>query len=147
MSHPPAVGAKLVTVFERNHARICLPPGHRRPARSRDRRVARGARRAVHHGSADRAVSAVSVKHLSRPDADVLAVIGSGVQAGATSMRIRHVRTISEGPRVEPEAEHRDTFVLRARGIRTERAGHGHGGRGRRGTPTSSCWPPRRGRP
>ena len=131
MSHPPAVGAKLVTVFERNHARHL--PSHLATVVLLDHET--GALRAVLDGryiteARTGAVSAVSVKHLSRPDADVLAVIGSGVQARSHVDAIRHVRRISEVRAWSPKTEHRDTFVahvreafgLKARGMDTAAA-------------------------
>jgi ornithine cyclodeaminase len=61
------------------------------------------------------AVSAVSVKHLSRPDATVLAVIGSGVQARSHVDAIRHVRNITQVRAWSPRADHRDAFVTHVR--------------------------------
>jgi len=116
VSHPPAVGAKLVTVFERNHLRQL--PSHLATVILLDHET--GALRAVLDGryiteARTGAVSAVSVKHLSRPDASVLAIIGSGVQARSHVEAIRHVRTISEVRAWSPSAEHRDGFVAHVR--------------------------------
>ena len=80
LSDPPAVGAKLVTVYERNHA-VGLP-SHLATIVLLDHDT--GALAAVLDGryiteARTAAVSAVSVKHLAQPDAGVLAIIGSGV--------------------------------------------------------------------
>ncbi|HEX5070001.1 MAG TPA: hypothetical protein VFV78_07265 [Vicinamibacterales bacterium] len=112
MSHPPAVGAKLVTVFERNHERHL--PSHLATVVLLDHET--GALRAVLDGryiteARTGAVSAVSVKHLSRPDAHVLAVIGSGVQARSHVDAIRHVRAVTQVRAWSPRAEHRDAFI------------------------------------
>jgi alanine dehydrogenase len=58
------------------------------------------------------AVSAVSVKCMSLPDARVLAIIGSGVQARSHLEAIRHVRTLSEVRVWSPSAMHREQFAL-----------------------------------
>jgi len=116
MSHPPAVGAKLVTVFERNHERHL--PSHLATIVLLDH--ATGALRAILDGryiteARTGAVSAVSVKHLSRPDAGVLAIIGSGVQARSHVEAIRHVRKITQVRAWSPRAEHLDAFVTHVR--------------------------------
>jgi ornithine cyclodeaminase len=116
MSHPPAVGAKLVTVFERNHERQL--PSHLATIVLLDHET--GALRAVLDGryiteARTGAVSAVSVKHLSRPDASVLAIIGSGVQARSHVDAIRHVREIKQVRAWSPRDTHRDAFVAHVR--------------------------------
>ena len=112
LDDPPAVGAKLVTVYERNHD-IGLP-SHLATIILLDH--ATGALRAVLDGryiteARTAAVSAVSVRHLARPDAQVLAVIGSGVQARSHVEAIRHVRSLSEIRVWSRDAGHRDTFA------------------------------------
>jgi ornithine cyclodeaminase len=112
LNDPPAVGAKLVTVYERNHA-VGLP-SHLATIVLLDH--ATGALAAILDGryiteARTAAVSAVSVKHLARPDARVLAIIGSGVQARSHLEAIRHVRSLSEVRVWSPNAEHRQAFV------------------------------------
>jgi ornithine cyclodeaminase len=112
LDDPPAVGAKLVTVYERNH-HIGLP-SHLATIILLDH--ATGALRAVLDGryiteARTAAVSAVSVRHLARADARVLAVIGSGVQARSHVEAIRHVRTLSEVRVWSRDAGHRDQFA------------------------------------
>jgi ornithine cyclodeaminase len=57
------------------------------------------------------AVSAVSAKHLALPDADVLALIGSGVQARSHLEAISHVRRLREVRVWSPRAESRERFT------------------------------------
>jgi ornithine cyclodeaminase len=57
------------------------------------------------------AVSAVSVKLLARPDASVLGVVGSGVQARSHIEAIRHVRTLSDVRVWSPDAARREAFA------------------------------------
>ena len=57
------------------------------------------------------AVSAVSVKHLALPDARVLAIIGSGVQARSHLEAIRHVRTLADVRVWSPSPTHREAFA------------------------------------
>ena len=61
------------------------------------------------------AVSAVSVKHLARPDARVLAIIGTGVQARSHLEAIRHVRALTDVRVWSPNALHRDRFAAEMR--------------------------------
>lgn len=115
LNDPPAVGAKLVTVYERNHA-VGLP-SHLATIVLLDH--ATGALAAVLDGryiteARTAAVSAVSVKHLARPDARVLAIIGSGVQARSHLEAIRHVRPLSEVRVWSPNADHRQAFARHA---------------------------------
>lgn len=115
LNDPPAVGAKLVTVYEHNHA-VGLP-SHLATIVLLDH--ATGALAAILDGryiteARTAAVSAVSVKHLARPDARVLAIIGSGVQARSHLEAIRHVRALSEVRVWSPNAEHRQAFVRHA---------------------------------
>ncbi len=57
------------------------------------------------------AASAVSVRHLARPDSRVLAILGSGVQAGSHLAVLRHVRPFTEVRVWSPSAEHLHRFV------------------------------------
>jgi len=113
LDQPPAVGAKLVTVYHRNHERglpshlasiVLLDPDTGEILALMDGRFITEARTA--------AVSAVSVKHLARANARVLAVIGSGVQARSHLEAIRHVRDLAEVRVWSPDALHREAFAL-----------------------------------
>jgi ornithine cyclodeaminase/alanine dehydrogenase-like protein (mu-crystallin family) len=82
IARPPALGTKLVSVYHSNAARglpshlatiVLLDPETGELQAVMDGRYITEARTA--------AVSAASAKHLARPDARVLAVLGSGVQA------------------------------------------------------------------
>lgn len=93
----PALGTKLVTVFHGNAARglpshlaliVLLDPETGALLALMDGRYITEARTA--------AVSAVSVRHLARTDASVLAVIGSGVQARSHLEAIARVRPLTE---------------------------------------------------
>lgn len=112
LDDPPAVGAKLVTVYHGNHARGL--PSHLATIALLDH--ATGGIVAIVDGryiteARTGAVSAVSVQHLARPDASVLGVIGSGVQARSHIDAIRHVRTLIDVRVWSPNAAHRDAFV------------------------------------
>jgi len=107
-----AVGAKLVTVYHANHARglashqatiILLDHATGELVALLDGRYITEARTA--------AVSAVSVRHLAKKDASVLAILGSGVQAKSHLEAIRHVRNITEVRVWSPTAAHRDAFA------------------------------------
>ena len=98
LDDPPAVGAKLVTVYERNHERGL--PSHLATIVLLDHET--GALSALLDGryiteARTAAVSAVSVKHLARPDARVLAIIGIR-RAGAQPPR-------SDPPRARPRRD------------------------------------------
>ena len=89
------LGAKLVTFFPGNvglpthHATILLfDPGSGAPLALLDGRLITEMRTA--------AVSAVATRHLARPDARVLAILGSGVQAGSHLEALRLVRDLEE---------------------------------------------------
>ncbi len=90
-----ALGAKLVTFYPQNqgvpthHATILLfKPETGEPLVSMDGRLITEVRTA--------AVSAVATKRLARPDASVLALIGSGVQARSHLEALRLVRGFEE---------------------------------------------------
>lgn len=112
LDDPPAVGAKLVTVFDRNH-QIGLP-SHLATIVLLDHDT--GALMAILDGryiteARTAAVSAVSVKHLARPDASVLAIIGTGVQARSHLEAIRHVRALADVRVWSPNRTHRERFA------------------------------------
>ncbi len=97
ISRPAALGTKLVTVYESNAARglpthlatiVLLDPETGELIAILDGRYITEARTA--------AVSAVSAKHLARPDARVLAIVGSGVQARSHIDALIRVRRFSE---------------------------------------------------
>jgi len=90
-----ALGAKLVTFYPNNqgvpthHALILLfKPETGEPLVAMDGRLITEMRTA--------AVSAVATKHLARPAASVLAIIGSGVQARSHLEAMRLVRAFRE---------------------------------------------------
>jgi ornithine cyclodeaminase len=127
LSDPVAMGAKLVTVFHRNHDRglpshlaaiVLLDPGTGALEAIMDGRYITEARTA--------AVSAVSVKHLARADAATLAILGSGVQARSHLEAIRHVRPLREVRVWSRTPAHRERFAteaMRATGIPVRAAG------------------------
>jgi alanine dehydrogenase len=90
-----ALGAKLVAFYPHNtgvpthHATILLfKPETGEPLVTMDGRLITEVRTA--------AVSAVATDHLARPEASVLAIIGSGVQAGSNLEALRLVREFRE---------------------------------------------------
>jgi alanine dehydrogenase len=113
LDDPPAVGAKLVTVYAKNHDKGL--PSHLATIVLLDH--ATGALVAIVDGryvteARTAAVSAVSVKHLARPDARVLGIIGSGVQARSHLEAIRHVRSLKEVRVWSPNRLNREAFAL-----------------------------------
>jgi alanine dehydrogenase len=108
----PALGAKLVTLYESNTARglpthlatiIMLDPETGALAAIVDGRYITEARTA--------AVSAVSVKKLAREDAAVLAILGSGVQARSHLDALSYVRTFREVRAWSPTRKNLDAFA------------------------------------
>jgi alanine dehydrogenase len=108
----PALGAKMVTVFASNAERglpthlaaiTLLDPDTGAVVAFLDGRYITEARTA--------AVSAVSVRHLARSDASVLALIGSGVQARSHLEAIGRVRAVREIRVWSRSAEGRERFV------------------------------------
>ena len=94
---PQALGTKLVTVFHQNAAAGL--PSHLATIVLHDPET--GALRAVMDGryiteARTAAVSAASARHLARPDARVLAVLGSGVQARSHIEALTRVRAFDE---------------------------------------------------
>ena len=113
LDDPPAVGAKLVTVYAKNHDRGL--PSHLATIILLDH--ATGALVAILDGryiteARTAAVSAVSAKHLARPDAHVLGVIGSGVQARSHLEALRHVRALDEVRVWSPNPLHREAYAF-----------------------------------
>lgn len=113
LDDPPVVGAKLVTVYNRNHERGL--PSHLATIVLMDH--ATGALAAVLDGryiteARTAAVSAVSAKLLARPGAGVLALIGSGVQARSHLEAIRHIARLTDVRVWSPNAAHREAFAV-----------------------------------
>ena len=111
-----AMGAKLVTVFARNLEQGL--PSHLATILLLD--PATGALTAILDGryiteARTAAVSAVSARHLARPDASVLALLGSGVQAGSHLEALRLVRNFTEIRVWSPNQEHRELFAAEHR--------------------------------
>lgn len=114
------LGAKLVTVFPGNAAHGI--PGHQAiiqlfdattgtPIGTLDGRIITEMRTA--------AVSAVAVDRLARPEARVLAILGSGVQARAHVRAIRHVRQIDEIRIWSRTTEHAERLAAEVDGTAT----------------------------
>jgi ornithine cyclodeaminase/alanine dehydrogenase-like protein (mu-crystallin family) len=108
----PALGAKLVTLYESNTARglpthlatiIMLDPETGALATVVDGRYITEARTA--------AVSAVSVNKLARKDSTVLAILGSGVQARSHIEALSHVRKFREVRAWSPTKKNLDAFA------------------------------------
>jgi alanine dehydrogenase len=109
---PGSLGAKLVTVFSGNIAKqlpshlatiLLLDPDTGALQALMDGRYITEARTA--------AVSAVSARFLSKPDASVLAIIGSGVQARSHLEAYADVRNLADVRVWSPQARSRDRFV------------------------------------
>jgi alanine dehydrogenase len=112
IAQPPSLGAKLVTVFNANHARglpshlatiVLLDPETGALVAIMDGRYITEARTA--------AVSAVSARHLARSNASTLAIIGTGVQARSHLEAYAEVRTLTEVRVWSPQARSRERFV------------------------------------
>lgn len=109
LESPAVAGTKLVTVVPANHARGL--PSHLATILLLDAHT--GALDAILDGryiteARTAAVSAVSARHLARPDAKTLAIVGSGVQARSHADALARVMTIEELRLWSPTAEHRD---------------------------------------
>jgi alanine dehydrogenase len=112
MPSRPALGTKLVTVFEGNAARNL--PSHLATIVLLDPET--GALQALLDGryiteARTAAVSAVSVTHLARESARVLAIIGSGVQARSHLEAIASVRDLTDVRIWSPSAARVEAFV------------------------------------
>ena len=115
---PPALGAKLVTVFNGN-ARRGLPT-HHATVLLLDPET--GELAAIIHGGAltalrTAATSAVSVRHLARTEASVLAILGSGVEARSHLEALPHARSFREVRAWSLTPEHLARFVADAAAI------------------------------
>jgi alanine dehydrogenase len=117
----PALGAKLVTLYESNTARglpthlatiIMLDPETGALAAIVDGRYITEARTA--------AVSAVSVKKLARANASVLAILGSGVQARSHLEALSHVRKFREVRAWSPTKKNLETFASETGAVAAE---------------------------
>ena len=112
IASPASMGAKIVTVFNDNHAKhlpshlatiFLLDPETGSLLAIMDGRYITEARTA--------AVSAVSARFLARTDASTLALIGSGVQARSHLEALQHVREIKEARVWSPRAHSRQQFI------------------------------------
>jgi ornithine cyclodeaminase/alanine dehydrogenase-like protein (mu-crystallin family) len=119
----PALGAKLVTLYESNTALglpthlatiILLDPETGALAAILDGRYITEARTA--------AVSAVSVQKLAREDSSVLAILGSGVQARSHLEALSHVRRFREVRAWSPTLTNLQTFSRETGAIAAESA-------------------------
>jgi ornithine cyclodeaminase len=117
MPQPARLGAKLVTVFNQNEARglpshlatiVLLDPDTGALQAILDGRYITEARTA--------AVSAVSARHLAKPDATTLAIVGSGVQARSHLEAYAEVRTLDEVRVWSPRQTSRERFVAEMAG-------------------------------
>ncbi|HZB25149.1 MAG TPA: ornithine cyclodeaminase family protein [Vicinamibacterales bacterium] len=113
----PALGAKLVTVFEGNAARglpthlatiLLLDPQTGALLAQVDGRFITEVRTA--------AVSAVATRLLAVPHASTLGIIGSGVQAGSHLDALRCVRPLARVRVWSPSIERRERFAAEAAG-------------------------------
>lgn len=112
VAQPASLGAKLVTVFNANHARglpshlatiVLLDPETGSLLAIMDGRYITEARTA--------AVSAVSARHLSQSSASTLAIIGTGVQARSHLEAYAEVRTLKDVRVWSPQPRSRERFV------------------------------------
>jgi ornithine cyclodeaminase/alanine dehydrogenase-like protein (mu-crystallin family) len=107
-----ALGAKLVTVFEQNHAKGL--PSHLASILLLDPET--GALKALLDGryiteARTAAVSAVSSRLLARKTAKALAIIGSGVQAKSHLEALSRVHALKQVTVWSPNQAHRERFV------------------------------------
>ncbi|MGQ0735997.1 MAG: ornithine cyclodeaminase family protein [Acidobacteriota bacterium] len=117
IERPASLGAKLVTVFNQNHARglpshlatiVLFDPATGALISLMDGRYITEARTA--------AVSAVSARHLAKRDASTLAIIGTGVQARSHLEAYAEVRTLRTVRVWSPTERSREKFVEGMRG-------------------------------
>ncbi len=117
VADPPQLGAKLVTVFGGNAAKglpshlatiLLLDPDTGSLIALMDGRYITEARTA--------AVSAVSARHLARPDASSLAILGTGVQARSHLEALALVRPLTDVRVWSPRAHRRDQFAADLQG-------------------------------
>ena len=112
---PPALGAKLVAVIGANQARGL--PTHRASILLLDPQT--GALLSLMDGRLitemrTAAVSAVSVTHMARPDAGVLAILGSGVQARSHLEALPLVHFFQDVRAWSPTPDHLRKFAAEA---------------------------------
>lgn len=117
LADPPALGAKLVTVYPENHARGL--PSHLASILLFDPET--GALAAILDGryiteTRTAAVSAVSVEWLAPAGPAVLAILGAGVQARSHLDAIARVRPLRDVRVYSPTPAHRDRFAAEAAG-------------------------------
>lgn len=115
LADPPALGAKLVTVYPENDRRGL--PSHLATILFFDPET--GALAALMDGrylteTRTAAVSAVSVRALAAPGPAVLTILGSGVQARSHLDAIARVRPLREVRVYSPTAAHRERFAREA---------------------------------
>ena len=112
IEQPARMGAKLVTVFNQNHAKglpshlatiVLFDPETGALVAMMDGRYITEARTA--------AVSAVSTRHLANADAATLAILGSGVQARSHLEAYAEVRPLTHVRIWSPHAASRERFV------------------------------------
>jgi ornithine cyclodeaminase len=112
IEQPARLGAKLVTVFNENHARglpshlatiVLLDPDTGALLALMDGRYITEARTA--------AVSAVSARHLAKPNAGTMAIIGTGVQARSHLEAYAEVRSLTQVRVWSPSERSRHRFV------------------------------------
>jgi ornithine cyclodeaminase len=112
IKYPAALGAKLVAVIPANQERGL--PTHRASILLLDPET--GALAAILDGRLitemrTAAVSAVSARHMARPDAAVLAILGSGVQARSHLAALPLVRAFQEVRAWSPTRSHLEMFA------------------------------------
>ncbi|MDP1568703.1 MAG: ornithine cyclodeaminase family protein [Vicinamibacterales bacterium] len=112
IEQPACMGAKIVTVYNANHAKglpshlatiLLLDPDTGALLALMDGRYITEARTA--------AVSAVSARHLARAESSTLALIGTGVQARSHLEAFAEVRALKDVRVWSPQARSRDRFV------------------------------------
>ena len=117
VADPPQLGAKIVTVFGENHRRglpshlatiFLLDPDTGALIALMDGRYITEARTA--------AVSAVSARHMARPEAATLAILGTGVQARSHLEALAAVRPIRQVRVWSPTPASRERFVAEMSG-------------------------------
>jgi alanine dehydrogenase len=124
-----SLGAKLVTVFEQNHAKGV--PSHLASILLLDPET--GALRALLDGryiteARTAAVSAVSSRLLARKTAKSLAIIGSGVQARSHLEALSRVHALKQVTVWSPNKTHREKFVADCRGQTPDTSAVDHAG-------------------
>src|SRR5580658_5150362 len=112
IEHPAVLGAKLVAVIAANQRRGL--PTHRASILLLEAET--GALAAIMDGRLitemrTAAVSAVSVRHMARPDAAVLAMLGSGVQARSHLAALPLARSFQEVRAWSPTRAHLEIFA------------------------------------